>query len=277
MNGKKLFAAFFTLAFLFGAALLRPDAVQAANPTEANLQANRTYSSYDITGDRKNDKIKIKSNPGSHSVSVVVNGKTVYSAHPKYFEDVTAKLYTLKNGKPFLYLFAWDITDSSDVNGVFQYKSGKLKQVINFNTFFAKYGNHQSGQILGVDGNTLHTRFFLMSWSTGVSNINVDYKYKSGSLKRTSNTFIYEGLHTLDGNASTFKAGKVIKAYTSVKSVKKAFTIPKNARVAVTKCYNNGKTMMIQVKYKGKYGWIKPQTVYANQSSRQFANAFYAG
>ena len=114
---KKVKHIFSTAALLFtlGLCVLFASPVQAkSNPTKVALQPGRIYRRYDITGNGKRDKIQIKTTPTTDSdgsisdFSIYVNGKKAYtlnSIRNFYKEDVCAQLYTLSNGKPFLYLY----------------------------------------------------------------------------------------------------------------------------------------------------------------------------
>lgn len=157
------------------------------------------------------------------------------------------------------------------------YKSGRLKQIIDFNTFFGKYGAHKSGKVLKVSGNTMYTEYYLMSWALGPCNIRVNYAYKSGTLKRTSNAYYYSSIYSYGKKTKTFYANKAITAYTSVSVSKRAFTMSKNKAVQIVSCYCNGNKMLIKVKYNGKYGWIKAQTEYKGEDGKTFSNTTYAG
>ena len=75
------------------------------------LKSNRTYTAYDVTGDGTKDKIRIRASNQTDdeaysSLTVSVNGKTAYRLKNTRFYNVIANIYTLKNGQPFLYLYA---------------------------------------------------------------------------------------------------------------------------------------------------------------------------
>lgn len=260
-----------------------PCVAHAAKASAVTLKADKTYKNYDITGDQKKDTIKIKT--GKHvsydwkdKLSVIINGKTCYKFTNQYFEgEPTIRLYTMTNGKKFLYLDAQSTNGDGPVCAVFQYKSGKLKKVIDFHKLFEGYGSHLRGSVQKVKGNTLYTEYYVMSWSTGPSTIKVNYTYKNGTLKRTGNTYQYKENYSYGKKTTTFYANKSLAATTGANSSKKAFTVKKGGKVTVSKCYSNGKKMLIQVKYKGKYGWIKALNGYPGYGNGQFSNVTYAG
>lgn len=260
---------------------LQPLTSQAANPTEAGLQADVTYRNYDITGDRKADRILIKtirksSYGGDYGtgINVLINGKSAYRFNKEIFYSVNVRIYTLKNGKPFLYLYcAGDNDDGPSM--LLQYKSKKLKKVIDFQKMFSGYGNHPSGEVVSVSGNSIKARFHLMSYTLGASQYTYTYKYKGGTLKRSSDTGNVETMYTMSGQTKVMTAGKELKAYTSVKGKKKAFTVKKGEKVTVNKIYQGKYGVWIGVKYKGKSGYLKCDKKHPNPLT--FSNAAYAG
>lgn len=207
---------------------------------------------------------------------VTVNGTNVYSFSRDYYYNVEATLYTLKNGKPFLYLYAQADNGDGPVCGVFQYRKGALKQVINFQTFY-KYGSHRSGRVKSVSGNKMKVTFFAMSYAMASVDIDLQYKYKSGTLKLVSRT----------GTATSYSmrrngwltARQKIAAYKSATSGKKVFNISKGARVKVTNCYINGSNIRFKVKClsNGKTGWIKSPKKFLSGGKGLFKEAWYAG
>ena len=261
---------------------LRPMTSQAANPTDVELQEDVTCKTYDITGDRKADRILIKilgkgnSDYYGTGINILINGKSAYKSNKK-FQGVKARIYTLKNKKPFLYLdCTGDEYDDSNKGPcvLLQYKGGKFKKVIDFKNMFSGYGGYPSGEVVSVSGNTVKARFWLMSLTLGVSEYTYTYKYKSGTLKRSSDIGNVE-VTGLSGSLNVLTAGKELKAYTNVRGKKKAFTVKKGGKVTVNKVYKGKYGMWIGVKYKGKSGYIKCVKKYSNPPL--FSDAGFAG
>lgn len=257
---------------------LQPLMSQAANPTDVELRTGVIYKNFDITGDRKADKILIKilgndSDAGT-GIEISVNGRVKYRFDREYFYSVSARIYTLKNGKPFLYLYCeGDNGDGPCI--LLQYKSGKFKKVIDFQNMFSGYGYHSSGRVISISGNKINAEFSLMSYTLGSSYYTYTYKYKNGTLKRSGDIGNVENMYTMSGVAKIMTAGKELKAYTSVKGKKKAFTVKKGGKVTVNKIYQGKYGVWIGVKYKGKNGYIKCVKKYS--SPPLFSNAGYAG
>lgn len=281
---KKLFNhILIAILLIAGFFAISPRTVAAANPQKVKLHTNKTYKAYDITGDKKKDTIRVNISKDRYgfydSLAVKINGKIVYSFRNQYFYakppkyDVDIMLYTLKNGKPFLYISAEADNGDGPVCGIFQYKNGKLLQIINFQTLFEPYGAHLNGEVVSVNGNTITTKYNIMSYVLGPCYVSYNYRYKGGTLKRTSATTSFDK-SILN---KTFYANKTLTAYTSTKTNKKSFSVKRRAAVKVDKCYISGGKMLVRVKYKGRYGWIKAMNGYHGEANKQFSNIYYAG
>lgn len=207
------------LIMFMGLCLFAPMAAKAANPTEAVLEPNKLYKNYDLTGNGKKDKIKIKTSKDNYykTVSIIINGKrrAVY----KDVNDITVKLYTLKNSKPFLYLWLVEEDWEGPVCGIFQYKSGKLKQVVNCRNFFVpkngyEYGYSVHGSDIKAKGNTMTVDFWLMSKTVGGMSCRYRFAYKNGTLKRTSSQTSSVKVNAAE-STGILTAAKNIKVYTT--------------------------------------------------------------
>lgn len=222
------------------------------------LSENVTYTQYDITGDKKPDKIKVKATYDGYGygsrIVVYVNGKKAFSKST-YFYGVVAQLITLKNGKPFLFLEAWSDNDDADVRGLFKCSKGKLKQVVDCNNGFGKkIGTHRGGEIKAVTGNKIVVSHRIMSYMAGNISGDFTYKHTKGALKKTSST---GKLSVGNRKSNTYKALKSMKAYKSTSCKSAKFTIKKGQKVKFLKVYVKGNTVRFQVKAGGKTGWIK--------------------
>lgn len=238
----------------------------AANPTSVTLKPGKTYKSYDITGDKKPDTIRISQTEilyqgertGAYqSLAVSVNGKTVYSVNKTYFYLQT-KLYTLDNGKPFLYIDATSDDYGVAVCGLYRYQSGALKQVVDFHKVALKCGEGQGASVT-AKGNMFTADYGLETYSFSHARVRYYYKYTNGTLKQTSSigTFRKIGFKTAPRSLTTRVK---LTAYRSQTSGKKTFTIPAGKSVRIDKCYWNKNYMRFRVKYNGRYGWVKAAT-----------------
>ena len=254
--------------------------VQAANPTQVTLKPNRTYSSYDITGDGKADKICIKTSGNSkwnyiNKTSVIINGSNCGS-YSGYAYEVTAKLYTLKNKKPFLYLYACGDNYDGPVCGVFQYKSKKMKQIINCQTTFRTYSSHLYGKVVKIKNNTMSVKFYAMSWTVGPSYYTLDYVYKNGTLKRASSKASSWEMSGLKYRGYTYvTAAYNMNVYMGTDTRKRVFTLKKGQKVKFTSAYLQSGKHLLQIQTQsGKKGWIKCLSSY---NRKPFVEVMYAG
>lgn len=266
-------------------------AVKASNGAKAySLSANRTYTNYDVTGDRKADKFYVyswtSSNSSSPTLAVYINDKRVF-ATSGYYYYAKINLIQLKNGKCFLYLANPSDNADASVCGVFKYSGGKLKQVINCNKGFGTAAqSHTGGEVTKVYGNKMSVKFRVMSVMTAYTEGTYVYKYRNGTLKKTSK---FGKLKVGYNSKNASKALKSMKAYrtTTCKSTK--FLIKKGQTVHFKKVYVKGSTIRYQVKVGKKYGWIKvatkqnspllywKRTPYGSFSQPPFEGLFMAG
>lgn len=257
--------------------------VKRFNSTTATLRPDRTYRDYDITGDQKKDTLLVRqighNGYAYDNLEIYVNGKKQpLSTHLNYFFDAKIKLYTLENGKPFLYIDAAGDNGDGHVCALFQYRSGSLKEVVDFSDFFGEYGGHKTGEVVSVNKNSMKIRFYIMSFTTGPTQIDFDYVYTDGTLKPKSTIGTHHSMRMLvNGTNRRGMAAKTIPVYRSAGGSSKAYTLRKGNVVTILRCkYEDGK-MYIEVSYNGKKGWINAQKGYHGESSKLFSNVMYAG
>lgn len=249
---------------------------EAATAGMTTLKPNKTYTSYDITGDGKKDKINItlgKMQYGARtSLTVSVNGKK--TTFKEYYYDAQIKLITLKNGKRYLWINGISDNDDDPFQALYKYSGGKMKKALDFSSKIEKFGNHTRTTVTKVSGNKVYVRQYLMSAPLGGVTFNYTYEYKKGSFVRTSNTADIKNVAGLKNGYGTLK--KAQSLYTSSSCTKKSKTISKNTKVKPLKIYMNGTSISVYVKTKsGSSGWLK--------CSRNFSNGpilkecFYAG
>ena len=145
MRKRNNFISVFTMFLAIGFAIIFSIPVKAtANGVQ--LKANRTYTAYDVTGDGTKDKIRIRAanqtdDEAYSSLTVSVNGKTAYRLKNTRFYNVIANIYTLKNGQPFLYLYAPAENGDGPVCALLKYTNGKFRKALDFTEIMAGYGN----------------------------------------------------------------------------------------------------------------------------------------
>lgn len=256
------------------------------NPTHVNLSLNTSYKEYDVTGDGKADTIRIShisSENGEWDVGlkVTINGKEVLCNKKCYYYGIEAALYTLKNGKVYLYLY--NPADDGDAYycGLYQYKNGKLDCVLNMNKFYGsdKLGYHTYGTVEAVSGNKLTVSIGQQNYELGGLSVCFDYVYSKGKLVKSANTTKNFKGWAVDNNGGKLTANKNIKVYTSTKCKTKAFTLNPGDRIKLKSIYCKSGKMLLKVQriFDGKTGYIKCIKHYPKDGYAPFVEVVYAG
>ena len=157
MRKRISFISVLTMFLAIGFVIIFSSPVKAAADVVL-LKANRTYTAYDVTGDGTKDKIRIRAanqtdDEAYSSLTVSVNGKTAYRLKNTRFYNVIANIYTLKNGQPFLYLYAPAENGDGPVCALLKYTNGKFRKILDFTEIMAGYGNHRIGEVTNLNGN----------------------------------------------------------------------------------------------------------------------------
>ncbi len=276
---KRMAVLLVLTAALFIAVPVSAEAEAANN----KLKVNQTYTKYDITGDKKADTLLISGNwnqqyGGYVGYEVYVNGKSALKKKSGYGLDysIDVRRLVLKNGKTFLSIVPR--TNNDDVPGaaIYQYKDGKLKQVIDLNAM-SKIGFHNSIGSIKVSGNKITVKYRVMSYSLGGISFSLDYQYKNGKMvQKTTNTKVSETIINYQ-KKTYWTANKTMKVLKSPGG-KKTATLVKGKKVKIDRIYINMKhnQIYLHVKIKGgKSGWVKGLTKYPSKTL--FKEVMYAG
>lgn len=250
---------------------------EAANPKKASLKSGKTYTKYDITGDGKADSIRIVKSGGDQyyksNLSIYVNNAVAYSFTDEFYYDVDVKLYTLKNKKVIVYVYAESDNYDGPVCGLFRYKNGQLNKLVDLQSFYP-YGMHSFGEVTKVSGNTLQIKVFSMSWALGTVEMQYTLKYRNGTMVPSSKTGKVIGYKS----ESWLTAKKNIQLYTGAASSKKAFVLKKGVSAKVTSCYINKTNVRFKVRLSnGKTGWFKASKKPLSDGRGLFNECWYAG
>lgn len=291
MNEKKMKKILGICLLLFGMMIISSFSVNAAsNSRSVNLRVGSSrqnvYKSYDITGDRQADQINIAVGYGNkidkkdrngyyNSIFVSINDKTQI-LRTGYFYSARARLYTLSNGKPYLFLETSSDNDYNDISGLFSYNNSrkKIETAVDFTSLFNGYVGRSSGRIVRMSKNTITVRYGMMSYSLGGCSIDYNYTYKNGKLVRTSYYGKLINISKRQKNSNILTAKRNLSAYTAPRTNRKAFTIKKGGSVKIMQVWKKNSNMYIKVKYRNKYGWIKAAKI---NTSQQFSDVAYAG
>lgn len=256
------------------------------------LNTRKITSKYDITGDKKADKIQFlyeKSDSCDYgddyydTLKIYINNKLAYKKSNIYFEvtseytDIYSKIIKLRNGKTFLAIGIGTVNDDYLVNGIYQYSNGKLKNVLDLNKTMAKYAYHNHPDITKVDGNTLSVSYGGMFNSFGDAKFTFKYTYSDGKFKmKKDGTVNYVRVYTSDYNSKntkTLTTAKKLSVYKSTSAKKANASVPKNKKVKLTGCrYIDGK-FFVKMTYNKKTYWYKASKDY----NPAFKNLCYGG
>lgn len=284
MKKRNSFICMFAMFLALGFALMLSRPVKAA-ANGVVLKANRTYTAYDVTGDRVKDKIRIKAgglgtidDDTYTTLAVTVNGKTAYALRNTRFYSVDANIYTLKNGQPFLYLYATADNGDGPVCALLKYTNGKFTKALDFTTIMEGYGGHRVGEVANVNGNKIVIAESIVSYSLGINELSFTYKYSNGKLIPASRYGAYKRIYSSDGESRYFTVNRDIQSYEKPGSTTVSETLKTGSLVKIIKCaIINGK-MYIQLECEGEISWIKAlENPPAESDEKQFMEVRYAG
>lgn len=278
--GKIMLGMILVLAVMFAA----PHPVEAKASVK-RLKINKTYKSYDMTGDKKADTFKVSAPEDPRwsgcyfDYDVYINGEKAL-AQPKKNIIYDFDIYRLemKNGNVFLGIVP--TSDNGDVFGaaIYKYKKGKLEKVLDLYNM-EKIGNHNNVSKISVSGNTITVKHVVMSCSLSGITFSLDYRYKGGKLVQKSNQAKLTETRLKYLKKSYWTAKRSMKLLNKVGG-KKVATITKGKKVKIDKIYLNAKHTQIYLHVKvknGKSGWVKGLTKFPSYNRELFEEVMYAG
>lgn len=270
VKSKGVFAAGLValLALFISLCVAQPSTAQAATPSVktlfsysyvgGNAAVTKTVKKYDVGGSSKKDTVKFKFDT-DRSFSMSINGKRVYyNRDGSMFEKV--QLITLKNGKKFIYFYSEGSSTGAD-SGVYKYSDGELKKV--FSGKIAKNLLYCHITSVKVSGNTVKANFAATDARFGLLKFSYSYKYKKGTLKRTSSSTSTVTAYTCAKSDNVYSKGYFtakhkVKAKASASSKAKTKTIKKGTKVKIVKAKVANKALWLKVKTKGGTTyWVK--------------------
>ena len=244
---------------------------------------SKTIKKYDITGDKKADKIKIKVSGAkddgygtvfTKALVIYVNGKKLKTIPSKNGEGFTAtvQLLTLKNGKSFLYVEYFG-NNEDGTYALYQYRSGKIKTILSDTDIPAKYCTyHHKIDNIKPSGNKIVMTYAPQTYTAAFTYIKYSFPYSSklktlnlGNGKKLAKTGkVYTGKDYSTGKLyqESLTASQDIEAYTTKALTTEAFTIEAGQTVTFKKAYVNKskKQFAYYVTCEGQSGWIEPFT-----------------
>jgi hypothetical protein len=231
-----------------------------------NLDAEKVYKNYDVTGDGKKDVIKFMRKDriayvewAYNRFQVYVNGKCALTVKRFYFGE-EIQMVTLKNGKKYIYLRLLEEDDDGS-GDLYVYKNGKFVREVNLLKNLPN-GIHPTVEIKKVSGNKIVFRNTNCTDVLGGIRYECTYQYRSGKLRLTSKTYKLQGYgwgtDGIDTTTKMFPLTRSVKLYSKKTLQGKTFTLKQGTKVKVTKIYISGKTVSYYLKTEdGKSGWLK--------------------
>ncbi|MDO4400851.1 MAG: hypothetical protein Q4D27_07885 [Coriobacteriia bacterium] len=245
---------------------------------------SKTIKKYDITGDKKADKIKIKVSGAkddgygtffTKALVVYVNGKKLKTIPSKNGEGFTAsvQLLTLKNGKSFLYVEYYG-NNEDGTYALYQYRSGKIKTILTDSDIPAACcTHHHKIDSIKPLSNKIVMTYAPQTYFAAFTYIKYSFPYSSklktlnlGNGKKLAKVgTVYTGKNYSTGKyfQEELTASIEMPAYTTKGLSTKAFTVKEGQTVTFKKAYVNKskKLLAYYVTCEGKSGWLRPYTV----------------
>lgn len=272
-------------AFLTAALCIAVPVSAEAKTANNKLKVNKTYTKYDITGDKKADSLRVSGSWSKrygiyNNYEVYVNEKRVLkkSSEGGPILDLEIKRLELKNGKTFLAIVPR--SDNGDVPGaaIYQYKSGRLKKVLDLDSM-SKIGYHNSIENIKVSDNKITVKYGVMSYSLSAISFSLDYQYKGGKMvQKTTNAKLTDT--PIKRMKKTYWTSNMSMKVLKSPGGKKVTTLAKGKEVKIDRIYINNKhnKIYLHVKIKGgKSGWVKGLTKHLGYGRTMFAEVVYAG
>ena len=273
------------LVMIILACMFQAKPVKAAQMVRLSL--NKTYTSYDVTGDRKRDRIRIaadKSYGYFTRIRVIINGKTLltkqnFDMRPN---SVRTRICKLDNGKTFLLLEAMGDSMCEQTACLYQYNRGRLQTMINFRSLLSStYFYKTYFDVKRVSGNTITFLAGGIAYNSGMITWDMNYSYANGKFRRTSST----SRMLSGGYNNTYTVARRFQSYKTAGSTQKAFAPRIGERVKMTHiCVRNKVPYFRVVDNRGRVGWMKgaseslyKKVAYGLRSYCYFKEAIVAG
>lgn len=249
----------FIFAMFAGVFLAKGEVVKASSTLNVPLELDKVYQ-YDVDGDGVSDQIKMEivyNNDRSYSrvLKIFVNDVKVFQQ--KRIEDPIwyVRLIRLQNQKVFFDIYSTISSDDACMHQLYCVQNSKLKSVYDFQKYYNKYADYYLTDIAKVSGNTVKISVMAQFFVTGSVRFEMNFTYKDGKFKRTSNTFALK--YKTMARKNKWTANRKIKVYKKAGSKKLAYTLKKGNVVKLNKVVYKGNKVYFQVKKSnGKTGYI---------------------
>lgn len=225
------------LVMIILACMFQAKPVKAAQMVRLSL--NKTYTSYDVTGDRKRDRIRI--------------------AADKSYGYFT-RIRVIINGKTFLFLEALGDSVCEQTAALYQYNRGRLQTMINFRSLLSStYFYKTYFDVKRVSGNTITFLAGGLAYNTGAIDWDMNYTYVNGKFSRSSTgRMATENIRWAQTKTNNYTVARRFQTYKTAGSTQKAFAPRIGERVKLTHvCVRNKVPYFRVVDSRGRIGWMK--------------------
>ena len=183
----------------------------------------------------------------------------------------------MKNGQPFLYLYAPAENGDGPVCALLKYTNGKFRKALDFTEIMAGCGNHRIGEVTNLKGNKIVITESIVSYSLGINAINFTYKYVNGKFVPTSRYGSYKEIYSADGSSRYFTVNSDLPVYTRPGATAVNTTLKTGSLTKIIKCALINEKMYIQLECDGEIYWIKAlENPPISDNERQFMEVRYA-
>ena len=246
------------------------------------VKESRTYS-VDMTGDGKNDTVKITFGKDQYQiinrVKVYINQKLALNLGTSRIYGVNIQYLHLSKNQEYLYLCGRGDSGMPDIQALYRYESSKKALVKALSL------RSTAGSIDKVTANSIRVVNSCQPSLTGRVTWKDTYTYKNGKFRLKSNTAkassLIGGIRTGDGyekylEKNQFVTQRAVTFYTDKTMTKQAFTVTANKAVTLRQIsVTANRQICFQFKSGNKTGWIREQATCFYGVSSRCAGGFY--
>ena len=236
------------------------------------LSENTAYTTYDITGDKKADKIMIQRKTGSSVCKIFINDKCCAKIKGKVECDYCdASILSLNERTKFLYLVVGGFEEyGSGYEQIYQYVNGRLVKKLNPVKISEDLGISYRPLVNKVTKDSVNMSLFCTTAEFGDIRFDVTYKYKNGVFKTSGKTYEIKKYVRTDGDWEEegsdvlntkedrpyLTASQTLQLYKSALSNQKAFKIKEGTKLRLLKVRVGKKHNAYYITTEsGKKGW----------------------
>jgi hypothetical protein len=244
------------------------------------LESEKEYEDYDITGDNVNDTVYIDADISDdmyQNIILNVNGTDYIVEGDGTFYSYTVNLVSLGENGKFIWIKASSDNDYDPFEALYQFDGESLKTVLNLNKYILPYAGHTGSEITSVSDNEIEVKQTLMSSFLARIDVNYTFKYEDGEFVLADNIseitdaqYLYE-----DKEYGTLK--NELTLYKEAKSSDVTGTLDKGTKAKATRIYIDDEEVYVELTTEDNTsGWVKCDNAF-DESQLIFEECQYAG